>query len=49
MIRGAGASISGKNYEKELHKNLKQCMLNGKPFNTQNENTSTPVSSYSGM
>ena len=39
MIRGAGASISGKNYEKELHKNLKKCMLNGKPFNTQHENT----------
>ena len=37
-MRGQTCSISGANYEKEIHNVLKKCFLNGRPFNTQSEN-----------
>ena len=37
-MRGQSCSISGANYEKQIHDVLKNCFLNGRPFNTQSEN-----------
>jgi len=37
-MRGQTCSISGANYEKEIHNVLKKCFINGRPFNTQSEN-----------
>lgn len=37
-MRGQSCSISGSNYEKQIHDVLKKCFLNGRPFNTQSEN-----------
>jgi len=37
-MRGQTCSISGGNYEKEIHDVLKKCFINGRPFNTQFEN-----------
>ena len=37
-MRGQSCSISGGNYEKEIHNVLKKCFINGRPFNTQSEN-----------
>jgi hypothetical protein len=37
-MRGQSCSISGANYEKQIHDVLKKCFINGRPFNTQSEN-----------
>lgn len=37
-MRGQTCSISGANYEKQIHDVLKKCFINGRPFNTQAEN-----------
>jgi hypothetical protein len=36
-MRGQSCSISGGNYEKEIHNILKKCFINGSPFHTQSE------------
>lgn len=36
-MRGQLCSISGGNYEKQIHDVLKKCFINGKPFHTQSE------------
>lgn len=36
--KGYQCSISGNNYEKKIYNITKKCNINGKPFNTQNEN-----------
>lgn len=36
-MRGQLCSISGGNYEKQIHHILKKCSINGKPFHTQSE------------
>jgi hypothetical protein len=35
--RGKMCSVSGGQYEKQIHNIVKHCTINGKPFNTQNE------------
>jgi hypothetical protein len=37
-MRGQLCSISGGNYEKQIHNVLKKCFINGSPFHTQSEN-----------
>jgi hypothetical protein len=37
-MRGQTCSISGANYEKQIHDVLKKCFINGRLFNTQAEN-----------
>ena len=37
-MRGQACSISGGNYEKQIHEVLKKCFINNKPFHTQLEN-----------
>jgi hypothetical protein len=37
-MRGQSCSISGANYEKQIHDVLKKCFINGRLFNTQSEN-----------
>ena len=37
-MRGQTCSISGANYEKQIHDVLKKCFINGRPFNTQAKN-----------
>ena len=37
-MRGQSCSISGANYEKQIHDVLKKCFINGRAFNTQSEN-----------
>jgi hypothetical protein len=36
-LRGAGCSVSGKNYELQIYNLVKKCKLNTKDFNTQSE------------
>lgn len=33
--KGSQCSVSGNNYEKEIHNICKRCLIHGKPFNTQ--------------
>jgi hypothetical protein len=35
--KGSQCSVSGSKYEKTIHNVVKNCHINGKPFNTQNE------------
>jgi len=35
--KGSQCSVSGNNYEKKIHNVVKNCHINGKPFNTQKE------------
>lgn len=35
--RGSQCSVSGKNYEKKIYNIVKNCTINGTPFNTQKE------------
>ena len=37
-MRGQSCSISGGNYEKQIHNVLKKCFINGAPFHIQSEN-----------